>query len=395
MEILRSKFGLITVTTTVSLVFLLGISELGIRLFVKNGDVTPEVLRNRSVQYDPAVFARHVFKQEARTIKHAPGSKKGVEWEINEKGYRGPKFDENKPDGVIRIIVYGGSAAFDMMVSEGKDWPHQVQKKLRESGLANVEVINAGIMGHTALESVGKLFAEGFAFKPDYVLIYNAWNDIKYLSSQKTVLRTLRPCPTCNGQFDHRIYYSNMLDRWLCEGSQLYTVLRRIYYKKTLKIAKEGIQKEEKKRLDISELNPLGFRQYKLAMEMFVDLARNIGAKPILMTQARLVVSDNTAVQREHIDYHHVVLTHEVLVETFDKLDEIVRNVAVEKDAVLIDASAHLSGKEWAFYDHVHLDLAGKGSEALAQFIADRLQDVFSQELRNKGSTKTQKSRFH
>ena len=52
--------------------------------------------------------------------------------------------------------MYGGSAAFDMMVSEGKDWPHLVQKKLRESGLANVEVINAGIMGHTALESVGE-----------------------------------------------------------------------------------------------------------------------------------------------------------------------------------------------------------------------------------------------
>lgn len=100
------------------------------------------------------------------------------------------------------------------------------------------------------------------------------------------------------------------------------------------------------------------------------------------MTQARLVDSDNTIAQRESIDYHHVGLTHEVLVETFDKLDEIVRNVAVEKDAVLIDASAHLSGKAWAFYDHVHLDLAGKGSEALAQFIADRLQGV----LREKGS---------
>jgi len=69
-------------------------------------------------------------------------------------------------------------------------------------------------------------------------------------------------------------------------------------------------------------------------------------------------------------------LSHEVLVKTFDKLDEIVRNVAIEKDVVLIDASAYLSGKAWAFYDHVHLDLAGKGSEALAQFIADRLQDV-------------------
>jgi hypothetical protein len=190
-------------------------------------------------------------------------------------------------------------------------------------------------------------------------------------------LRTLKPDV---GHFDPRINYRNMLDRWLCEGSQLYTVLRRIYYKKTLKIAKEGLIKEEEEHLSISELNHLGFRQYQLAIEMFVDLARNFGAKPILMTQARLVDSANSSAQRERIDYHHVGLTHAALVDTFDRLDSIVRNVAVEKNAVLIDASAHLSGKAWAFYDHVHLDLGGKGSEALAQFIADRLQDVWSEE---------------
>jgi hypothetical protein len=79
-------------------------------------------------------------------------------------------------------------------------------------------------------------------------------------------------------------------------------------------------------------------------MEVFVDLARNIGATPILITQARLVKPDNTLDQRERIDYHHVGLTHEALLEAFDKLDAIVREVAVKKDAHLIDASAHLSG---------------------------------------------------
>ena len=42
----------------------------------------------------------------------------------------------------------------------------------------------------------------------------------------------------------------------------------------------------------------------------------------------------------------------------------------------LFDASAKFSGKAWAFYDHVHLDLGGKGSEALAQFVVDRLEPI-------------------
>ena len=64
-------------------------------------------------------------------------------------------------------------------------------------------------------------------------------------------------------------------------------------------------------------------------------------------------------------------------VETFDELDEIVRDVARDKGAILIDASAHLSGKEWAFDDHVHV--MPKGSEALAQYVVDHLQSILKE----------------
>ena len=372
-----------TIFMSLGVFILLG--EVGVRLFIKNGDVTPEVLRNRSLQYEPVIFARHAFKQEARIVNNPFGSKKSLVWEINEQGYRGQNFEPKKPDGTTRIIIYGGSVTFDTRSTKGEDWPHRVQEKLRKSGFSNVEVINAGVIGHTALESVGRLFTEGYVFKPDFVLIYNAWNDIKYFSSPKTVLRTLRPSL---GGFDPRIHYGNMVDRWLCEGSHLYTVLRRMYYKTKLKIGKEGMRKADDTQYSIETLNPNGFRQYQLAMEVFVDLARNIGAEPILMTQARLVYESkvSTPEQRKRIDYHHVGLSHEALVETFDRLDNIVRKVSAEKRTMLIDASAHLSGKDWAFDDHVHV--APKGSDALAQFVADQLQAV----LRKKSSRVTSKS---
>jgi len=377
----RSKSAFVGVTLIVSIVIILVLGEIGVRLFVENGDVTPEVLRERSVQYSPAIFARHVFKDEARIVKYLFGRKKGVVYEINEKGYRGPNFETKKPDGTIRIIVYGGSAAFDTEATRGEDWPHRAQKKLHEEGFSEVEVINAGIMGHTALESVGKLFTEGYVFEPDYVLIYNGWNDIKYFDSNKTPLRTLQP--SLQG-FDPRVHYGNFLDRWLCERSQLYTVLRRVYYKSKLKIGKEGLRKANDKQEGISALKRKGFQQYQLAMEVFVDLARNIGAEPILVTQARLVHESNELTERQQrrIDYHHVGLNHEALVETFDRLDAIVRKVAAEKKALLIDASAPLSGKAWAFEDHVHF--VPKGSEAMAQLIADRLKGMLADKTGSK-----------
>ena len=373
----RRKFMFVLLIIGVCGVLVIGIGELGVRLFVKNGFVTPGVLQRRSVQYEPAVFARHVFKQEARRVENLLGSKKGVIWEINEKGYRGPNFEEKKPNGVIRIIVYGGSAAFDIMMSGEDDWPHQVERKLRKAGFPNVEVINAGIMGHTALESVGRLLTEGFVFEPDYVVIYNAWNDIKYMTSPRTVLRTLKPSLQ---KFDPRIHYHNGVDRWLCETSHLYTILRRTYYKMSFNIDLEGLLTDDEKTSDASTLNPTGFEQYRLAMETFVNLAASIKARPILVTQARLVHASNTSAQKDRIKYHHVGLTHEALVKVFDRLDEIVRMVASEKGVLLIDASAQLSGKDWAFHDHVHFDLEGKGSQAMAHLIAGHLQDLLAAE---------------
>jgi len=42
------------------------------------------------------------------------------------------------------------------------------------------------------------------------------------------------------------------------------------------------------------EINELAIRQYKLSLEMFVDLAHNIQAVPIIVTQARLADEKNT-----------------------------------------------------------------------------------------------------
>lgn len=109
---------------------------------------------------------------------------------------------------------------------------------------------------------------------------------------------------------------------------------------------------------------------------MFVDLAFNIGAKPILVTQARLVHPSNTPSQKERLDYHHGNLTHAALLEVFERFDAIVREVANEKGAILINAAEQLSGKDWAFYDQVHFDLGGRGSEAMSKLMAGYLKEV-------------------
>jgi lysophospholipase L1-like esterase len=317
------------------------------------------MLRAKSLQYSPSLFARHVFPLKEQMI-----NERG--WFINEKGYRGKIFSQKKDEGVIRIIVYGGSAVFDQNVPNGKDWPSRIQDSLKKRGLKNTEVINAGIPGHAAFDSFGRFFAEGHFYEPDYVILYSAWNDIKYFSSKLPLLRRLEPYKESR---DPRIHYQGEVDRILCELSQLYVRFRGRYYRWRYNIGGEGIIKNNQ---NPTEIGDIGIKQYTISIKLFVDLAKNINAVPILVTQARLVSKHNTEKEKSQIRYDYQGMEHQKLIQAFEKTDEILNAVARAKRVSLItDASQKMTGKSEYFSDHIHL--SDKGSKQLALIISKYL----------------------
>ena len=357
-------FFLIPITISVSLGLVLG--EIYVRLFSQEGYITPEILKNRSLPFVPSLFSRHVFPRKEKTAYGWDNAK----YYINEKGYRGHNFTVTKPRGTLRIIFYGGSAVFDS--PQTKDWPHRVEGILRQNGFPEVEVINAGISGHASFDSVGRLFSEGHIFSPDYVILYNAWNDIKYFRSKEPLIRLFRPFVQSSNPF---LNYQGALDRFLCEHSQLYVRLRYGYFNRTLRVGAEGVKQAGEEYS--SEISELGLRQYRLNVEMFVDLARNIGAVPILFTQARLVTRSNTESQKARIVYDYQFLTHHALCKAFEKTDEIIYRVAKAKNVLVIDASKHLTGEDDLFRDHVHL--TDRGAEELARLTAQEMAELLKE----------------
>jgi hypothetical protein len=356
----KKKLAFYLIGALASLAVSLALGELFVRLASHTPYPTPAAKRKNSLQFVSSIFARHLFAQRQQMVKGG----RDLWWYINEKGYRGRDFSWNKPQGTIRIIFYGGSAVFDKHTSLGHHWPRRVEYLLQKSGFP-VEVINAGVPGHASFDSVGRLFAEGHLLEPDIVVLYNAWNDIKYFRSEEPLLRQFRPYEP---ETDPRITYQGTLDRLLSEYSQLYLRLRDRYYTWKLRIGPEGAKPPGP---HASEIGQVGPRQFRLNVEMFVDLARNIGAYPVLMTQARLVSRQNSPRQRRRIAYHYQLLTHEALCEAFEKTDQIIRQVAARKKVLLIDASKHMTGKDQFFVDHVHL--TNMGSLQLAYITASSL----------------------
>lgn len=347
---------------------------------------TPDTLRARSLEYETTLFSRHAFPQMVQSKRDGT-----VATVINSRGYRGREFKVPKPEGLIRTVVLGGSAAFDIHASESRDWPHLVEEGLRERGYTNVEIINAATPGHATWDSLGRLYSEIWMFEPDYVIVYHAWNDIKDfkgLSPDNSLLRKHCPAGEFAGYQDRLvgnplIYYTGPTDRLLCY-SQLYVRLRSLYWKWRLgEVGLEGALRRTGDDRRIAESEHIdtysdtytgwGVRQYKLNLSLIADAARNIGATPIFLTQARLVTEMNTEAERERIVYHLVQLSHQELVQAFAETDEAIFDVAEMEGVKVLDLSS-LNGRSDLFQDHVHT--SSKGSEAIAQAVADFLVEV-------------------
>lgn len=294
----------------------------------------------------------------------------GSKYRINARGYRGPDFQVPKPPGVFRIVFYGGSSVFDIGASEGEDWPHQVEKRLYEKGLKQVEIINAGVPGHSSYDSMGSLFAEGHLWQPDVVVLYTSWNDFPELASDAPLLRFLKPY---DEKADPLIAYRNGFDRFLCETSQLYVRLRYRYFLWKLRVGLEGARS---RKTNISRLTDSGFTQFKINLETFADVARNAGAVPVLMTEGHPFLRSHSREEDWKYWEEFQTLSLETMYEAEEKTAEMIRGVSNLKKTALIDAAKVLDGQKEFFIDHVHL--SRKGSLRLAELTADAIEPLVS-----------------
>ena len=341
---------------------------------------TPDTVKRYSLPYVGSIFARHRLKPLGRMVENdsdkALGKKKdnddsGSRWFINDAGYRGPNFSRYKPEGIIRIIVVGGSTVFDgnardPSADETRDWPHLIERFLRDKG-HNAEVINAGIPGHASFDALGRLYSQLWIYQPDYVLLYDIWNDLKYfrtLTPENPLIAQYKPF---NEKSDPFTEYQGPLDRFF-SNFQIYVKLRNQYYGWKFNVGPEGAIPAGDYQ---DSYSPDAVKQYRLNVELIVDLSRNIKATPILLTEATLVSPNNSAEDRKMINYHYELLTHSALVRAYNEVYEVIKSVGQEKTVGVLDLAKDLNGKNELFIDSVHLST--KGSEEVARRVAEFL----------------------
>jgi lysophospholipase L1-like esterase len=96
---------------------------------------------------------------------------------LNEHGMRGPSVPTEKPPGVRRVLVVGGSHPMGMYVSDRGSYARVLERRLAALPGPRWEVLNASVTGHTTWQGLQYVKHHGLRFDPDVVIFDLGMND--------------------------------------------------------------------------------------------------------------------------------------------------------------------------------------------------------------------------
>jgi lysophospholipase L1-like esterase len=263
-----------------------------------------------------------------------------------------------KGEDVIRIACVGGSTTFGK-----KNWPLMLEQLLREVDLGSreFEVLNFGMSGYTTLESMINLAIKIQDYDPDYLIIHHALNDI--------MPRLYPRMESDYGHFRKPFSYElGAIEGYLLSKSYLYFHLRRRLGWR-LSLAHETMTVHETRGDNLytpDYLNP-DTSVFERNLKTMIAVARGANIVPVLSTQP-YSVDPSKMPKSWSID-------HDLKVKGMIQHNNVIRRVAEERKALLVDLDREMTGNEGYFKDHVHCNPKGrmKKAEMLKELLIEEI----------------------
>jgi lysophospholipase L1-like esterase len=278
---------------------------------------------------------------------------------INSLGFRGPEIAMPKPADTVRVAYLGASTTWCAEVS-GNDyvWPHLATASLRRAfPEVRFDYVNGGVPGYT-IESILKNLQYRVApLHPDVIVIYEASNN---LSGEMRELALKR------GIIEDRNIEVNS---WPSRYSLLWYLVE-----KNLRVMTAQRMAENNHGLLEVDTNTLG-TEYR---QILTDLVRAAQSSAKLVAVATFSIQPRREQPPERqmrasasALFYMPFVTPATIIETYDRYNQIIREVARDTGAMLIDGEDEIPGDPAHFTDSVHFtDL---GSEVMAARISRAL----------------------
>jgi hypothetical protein len=291
---------------------------------------------------------------------------------INSLGFRGEDPAWEAAEGTLRILVLGGSSAFSYDASDdAHTWPSLLESQLADALGNPVEVINLALPGYDASNSKVNYLFTGRALNPHVVLIYQTWNDLKFLrlvdQAGNGMPRELLSGVNAGGRnlsaFERFFFHSQIVQR-----------VRHVY----LRIRNERIENTytslERAGDAANDLpSERAFDQFQKNFEDLALLAKSDGVLPVLVSQATLAQPESLEHREVRVSIRNnwVGMTLPVLAQAWLESNRRIEAAAKVGDALFLDGYSAVPPTLENFKDHVHL--LDPGAEKLTNALSEQL----------------------
>jgi lysophospholipase L1-like esterase len=252
----------------------------------------------------------------------------------------------------VTILFLGGSTTECNEVAEESRFPTVVQRRLREAGF-DVATANAGVRGHTTQDSINALLNRAGFRQADIIVMMENINDRLRLGTQGNYdARLGKDSPTSTKALLGAVRgFQETLWDFMAYRSNTLFLLR--YWSNQSAAWREETRAVEvtERSIDLFENEVLQNRdKFKQNVELFVNIVRTLGKRPVLMTQPLGLHSNGQ-----------------------DVFNNIIREVAQRDEVTLIDLDNAIGEiRDSAFlFDKIHLN--NRGSKFVGGVIASSL----------------------
>lgn len=324
---------------------------------------------------------RFVVSPDIYYLETTDSLQKKMYWfELDERGFVTPSRIHENPD--LEMVFLGGSTTECMFVNDKKRFPYLVGRMLEERSGKKINSYNGGVSGNHSLHSINILINKVLPMKPDIVLMCHNVNDLNILLYEGTYWNSN---PTRSPIETIEIKEGEDAPTLIRRGKNIVRALIPHLYER-MHVLKKQWMARGKKRTGDPEFDEFAhlrgkkitfdsealLAEFTRNLKLFVDIVRDSGSIPVLITQAnRFTDNPDPVILSNMQDLADMGIEYAPYKTIYDRFNQAIRDVGSEKGVLVIDLERAIPKESLYMYDTMHFN--DVGSEKAAELITESL----------------------
>ena len=342
----------------------IGGAELVVRLYSAiGGDAGTELAKRDPMNMLFVPFGDFGYRQKpGKGQDYANGTR--ANW--NSLGYRGPEVSRERPAGVYRIVLLGGSTTHGYGVDDEETIDAHLRRILEAKYPdRSFEVVNLALGGYDSYQLYERMKVDGLAFEPNLLIVNSGVNDVRNSRFQDLQFPDPR---TLLWEAD----MSRMREEAKRGGPSLWVRLNHYFYLARLPSFARSRLTGTRKRAEPVELVTYADAadNFEANIRRVMTLARDAGAQIMLATPASSLLTryEPTATSDNGYWLQDAEATQRYRDELADRLRRLARAFSTQ-DRPVIHVAPSIAPEN--FLDDCHL--TGEGNRAVARAWSETL----------------------